>query len=70
MGQEEILKLLDKKGWISSADIAAELQELNISSLGDSLRRLIKGNFIIAKKCKDFKHGYLYHVNDGTIDDN
>jgi predicted transcriptional regulator len=69
MGQEEILKLLARRGWISSSDIAEELKGLNISSLGDSLRRLIKGKFIISKKCPDFKHGYLYHINDGDIDD-
>lgn len=67
MGQNEVLDVLAKKGWVSSATIANELKDLNISSLGDSLRRLVRGNFIIAKKSKKFKHGYLYHINDGTV---
>lgn len=69
MGQQEVLELLAKKGWVSSAVIAKKLKNLNISSLGDSLRRLVKGNFIIAKKCHKFKHGYLYHINDGSLNE-
>jgi transcription initiation factor IIE alpha subunit len=70
MGQQDILKVLTNKGWFSSTQIAEELQGLNISSLGDSLRRLAKGKFILVKKCDKFKHGYLYHINDGTVDEN
>lgn len=67
MGQQEILKILSEKGWISSQEIADQIQDLNINTIGDSLRRLVKGKFIIAKRCEKFKNGYLYHINDGTV---
>jgi predicted transcriptional regulator len=67
MGQRDILKILSENGWISSQQIAEQIQGLNINTIGDSLRRLERGKFIIKKRCDKFKNGYIYHVNDGTV---
>ena len=65
MGQREIIGALEDKGWMTKTEIAEQLQDYNIAGINHCLLRLIKGNFILVKKDKRFRHAFLYKINNG-----
>lgn len=70
MGQTEVLEALAKKGWLTKSQIAEYLNDCNLASINQSLRRLIKGGFVEFKKCEYLKHGYLYRIKDEPESEN
>ena len=68
MSQEDVLDVLEEDGgWVTKREIKTALDDpLSTSALNHNLRRLINGNFIEFKVCKNMKRGYQYRVKKDT----
>ena len=69
MGQREVLEALEDEGWKTKSEIADILVDFNIAGINTCLKRLIRGNFVEAKKAPGLRHGYLYRIKKDDEDD-